>query len=132
LAVATVILAIMSGAVYGYSQRNVHRVSIRPGEVTSITVEVPMQRFGRHKSFAKEANLPVDCEVSAHPAGQGGVRATVATTGHGLHMLRARLRVAADPGARPGRRKRSVDFVIDGEDGWPTATVVVDVKHPLY
>ena len=58
--VATVILAIVSGALFGYAQRNVHRVSIRPGEVTSITVEVPMQRFGRTKSFAKEANLPVD------------------------------------------------------------------------
>jgi len=132
LAVATVILAIVSGAGFGYAQRNVHRVSIRPGEVTSITVEVPMQRFGRNKSFAKEANLPVDCDVSAHARDQQGVRVTVARTGHGLHMLRATLRVAADPGAQPGRTKRSVSFTIDGEGGWPTATVVIDVKPPLY
>ena len=132
LAVATVILAIVSGAGFGYSQRNVHRVSIRPGEVTSITVEVPMQRFGRNKSFAKEANLPVDCDVSARRSNGGGVRVSVTKTDHSLHLLRARLRVAADPGAQPGRTKRSVNFTIDGEGGWPTATVVVDVKHPLY
>jgi hypothetical protein len=132
IAVATVILAIVSGAVSGYTQRNVHRVSVRPGEVTSITVEVPMQRFGRNKSFAKEANLPVACDVSSHARDQRGVRVTVTNTDHSLHMLRARLRVAADPDAQPGRTKRSVHFTIDGEGGWPTATVVVDVKPPLY
>jgi hypothetical protein len=132
IAVATVVGAIAVGAVSGYSQRNVHRVSVRPGEVTSITVEVPMQRFGRNKSFAREANLPVDCDVSAHAHDQRGVRVTVSGTDHGVHMLRARLRVAADPGAQPGRTKRSVYFTIDGESGWPTATVVVDVKQPLY
>ncbi|MHC4081037.1 MAG: hypothetical protein ACYTAU_00295 [Planctomycetota bacterium] len=132
LAVATSILAIVSGAGYGYSQRNVHRVSIRPGEATSITVEVPMQRFGRTKSFAKEANLPVDCDVSAPSRDQGGVRVTVAKTDHSIHILRARLRVAADPGAPTGRTKRSVDFTIDDEGGWPTAIVVVDVKHQPY
>jgi hypothetical protein len=132
IAVATVIVAIVSGALSGYSQRNVHRVSVRPGEVTSFTVEVPMQRFGRNKSFAKEANLPVDCDVSSHARDQRGVRVTVAETNHGVHMLRAELRVAADPGAPPGRTKRSVYFTIDGEGGWPTATVVVDVEQPLY
>ncbi len=132
IAVAMVILAIVSGAGVGSSQRNIHRVSIRPGEVTSITVEVPLQRFGRTKSFAKEANLPVDCDVSARRPDRIGVRVSVAETGHSLHMLRARLHIAADPGAQPGRTKRSVDFTIDGEGGWPTATVIVDVKQPLY
>ena len=91
-----------------------------------------MQRFGRTKSFAKEANLPVDCDVSARRPDRGGVRVSVAETGHSLHILRAKLRITADPGARPGRTKRSVDFTIDGEGGWPTATVIVDVEHPLY
>ncbi len=64
IVVAAVVVFVLGGVGYGYAQRNVYRVSIGPGEATSITVEVPMQRFGWVKSFAKESNLPVRCEVS--------------------------------------------------------------------
>ncbi len=128
IAVATVILAIVSGAGFGYSQRNIHRVSIRPGEVMSITVEVPMQRFGRTKSFAKEANLPVDCNVSARRSNGGGVRvsgsesvtdepssALVACVGH-IHAriaceiapaLRCEMSICCANSLIPGGRPRS-------------------------
>ncbi|MCH8261341.1 MAG: hypothetical protein IIC46_14175, partial [Planctomycetes bacterium] len=112
---------------------NVYRVTIRPGEATTITVEVPMQRFGRAKSFAKELGLPVRCEVSRPSSAPGnrsdGVRVSVLHTSHGLHKMRATLRVAATVGARRGRRTRIIEFTIDGEGDWPEATVVVKVRR---
>ena len=53
LVVLAAVAILAAGAVYLYSQRNVYRVAIGPGEVAYLTVEVPMQRFGRAKSFAK-------------------------------------------------------------------------------
>ncbi len=127
IVVAAVVVFVLGGVGYGYAQRNVYRVSIRPGEATSITVEVPMQRFGRAKSFAKESGLPVRCGVS-RPSSTDGVRVSVMYTSHGLHKMRAKLRVSASGDARPGRRKRHVEFTIDGGGDWPKATVVVKVR----
>ena len=69
IVVAAVVVFVLGGVGYGYAQRNVYRVTIGPGEATTIMVEVPMQRFGRAKSFAKELGLPVRCKIStpAHP-----------------------------------------------------------------
>ncbi len=128
LIVFGIVAAAVTGAVYGYTQRHVHRLSVRPGESKSITVEVPMQRFGRPKSFAKGIGLPVVCTVAARPSEPGGVSVSVVETGHKVHMMWARLSVSADPAAPPGRRRRSVDFEIDGQGGWPTATVIIDVQ----
>ena len=58
IVVAAVVVLVLGGVGYAYAQRNVYRVSIRPGEATTIMVEVPMQRFGRAKSFAKELARP--------------------------------------------------------------------------
>ncbi len=127
IVVAAVVVLVLGGAGYAYTQRNVYRVSIRPGEATTITIEVPMQRFGRAKSFAKETGLPVRCTIS-RPSDVDGVRVSVLHTSHGLHKMRAKLRVSARGDARPGRRKRHVEFTIDGEGDWPKATVVVKVR----
>ncbi len=127
IVVAAVVVLVFGGAGYAYTQRNVYRVSIRPGEATTVTIEVPMQRFGRAKSFAKETGLPVRCEIS-RPSELDGVRVSVLHTSHGLHKMRAKLRVSASGNARSGKRKRHVEFTIDGEGDWPKATVVVKVK----
>ena len=132
IVVAAVVVLVLGGAGYAYTQRNVYRVSIRPGEATTVTIEVPIQRFGRVKSFAKETGLPVRCEISRPSSAPGnrsdGVRVSVLHTSHGLHKMRAKLRVSASGDARPGRRKRHVEFTIDGEGDWPKATVVVKVR----
>ncbi len=128
IVVAAVVVLVLGGAGYAYTQRNAYRVSIRPGEATTVTIEVPMQRFGRVKSFAKETGLPVRCEIS-RSSELDGVRVSVLHTSHGLHKMRAKLRVSASGGARPGRRKRHVEFTIDGEGDWPKATVVVKVRR---
>ena len=125
--VAAIVVFLLGGAGYAYTQRNVYRVSIGPGEATSIMVEVPMQRVGRAKSFAKELGLPVRCKIS-RPSSTDGVRLSVLETSHGLHKMRAKLRVSASSGARPGKRTRHVEFTIDGEGDWPRATVVVKVR----
>lgn len=124
--VTAVVVLVLSGAGYANAQRNVYRVSIMPGQATSIVIEVPMQRFGRSKSFAKELGLPVRCTIS-RPSSADGVRVSVLQTSHGLHKMRAKLRVAATADARPGKRKRSIEFTIDGEGDWPQATMVVKV-----
>jgi hypothetical protein len=130
IVVAAVVVLVLGGAGYAYAQRNVYRVSIGPGEATSITIEVPMQRFGRSKSFAKELGLPVRCTISTPTPGNrsDGVRVSVLETSHGLHKLRAKLRVSASGDAQPGKRTRHVEFTIDGQGDWPRATVVVKVR----
>ena len=128
IVVAAVVVVVLGGVGYAYTQRNVYRVSIGPGKATSITIEVPMQRFGRSKSFAKELGLPVRCTISAPGSRSDGVRLSVLETSHGLHKMWAKLRVVAAVGARPGKRKRHVEFTIDGEGDWPRATVVVTVR----
>ncbi len=127
IVVAAVVVLVLGGAGYAYTQRNVYRVSIGPGEATTIMVEVPMQRVGRSKSFAKALGLPVRCTIS-RPREVDSVRVSVLHTSHGLHKLRAKLRVSASGDARPGKRKRSIEFTIDGEGDWPEATVVVKVR----
>ena len=91
-----------------------------------------MQRFGRAKSFAKELGLPVRCKISRPSSAPGnrsdGVRVSVLQTSHGLHKMRAKLRVSASSEARPGKHTRSIEFMIDGEGDWPEATIVVKVK----
>ena len=137
IVVAVVVVLVLGGAGYAYTQRNVYRVSIGPGEATTITIEVPMQRFGRAKSFAKALGLPVRCTISAPgisaptpaPGNRSdGVRVSVLQTSHGLHKMRAKLRVSASSKARPGKRTRHVEFTIDGEGDWPRATIVVKVR----
>ncbi len=128
IVVAAVVALVLSGVGYTYTQRNVYRVSIRPGQATTITIEVPMQRFGRAKSFAKETGLPVHWGVS-RPSSPDGVRVSVLYTSHGLHKMRAKLRASASGDARPGKRKRHIEFTIDGEGDWPEATVVVKVRR---
>ena len=127
IVVAAVVVLVLGGVGYAYAQRNVYRVSIGPGEATTIMVEVPMQRFGRAKSFAKELGLPVRCKIN-RPGSADGVRLSVLQTSHGLHKMRAKLRVSAAAGARPGKRTRSIEFTIDGEGDWPEATIVVKVR----
>jgi len=129
LVTALVFAAVLVGSIYLFSQRHVYRLSVRPGEVGHVDVAVPMQRFGRSKSFAKELGLPVTCVVSQTTDDDPGVRISVVETGHSLHRLRARLNVEVSRNARPGRRRRSIDFTIDGQGGWPTATVVVKVSR---
>ena len=128
IVVAAVVVLVLGGVGYGYAQRNVYRVSIGPGEATTIMVEVPMQRFGRAKSFAKELGLPVRCKIN-RPSSADGVQLSVLQTSHGLHKMRAKLRVSAAAGARPGKRTRSIEFAIDGEGDWPEATVLVKVRR---
>ncbi len=127
--VALAVVAILAaGTVYLYSQRNVYRVALGPGEVTYLTVEVPMQRFGRAKSFAKQSGLPVRCTVSSPQGTASGVHVSVVETGHKVHEMWAKLRIAAAQSASRGRRRRSIEFTIDGEGDWPPATIIVAVK----
>lgn len=122
-----VVAGVLGGAIYAYGQRHVYRISIDPGEVAFIDVDVPMQRFGRPKSFAKERGLPVTCAVSG--TGSEGVHFAVVRTGHTVHRLRARVRIEASAWARPGTVRRSIEFTIDGQDGWPKAGVIVTVSR---
>ena len=127
IAVALLIAVVLAGSIYLFSQRHVYRVSIRPGEAAYVELEVPMQRFARSKSFAKERGLPVACTVSGSGDDDSGLRVSVVDTGHTVQRLQARLRVEVERGASPGTSRRSIDFTIDGQGGWPTATVVVTV-----
>ena len=127
LVTGLVLAAVVCGSIYLFSQRHVYRLSVRPGEVGHVDLDVPMQRFGRSKSFAKTTGLPVLCVVSQTSDEDPGVRFSILETGHSVHHLRAQLLVEVGPDARPGRRRRSIDFTIDGQGGWPTATVVVSV-----
>ena len=128
LVVLAVVAILAAGAVYLYSQRNVYRVALGPGEVAYLTVEVPMQRFGRPKSFAKQSGLPVRCTVSSPQGAAAGVHVSVVETGHKVHEMWAKLRIAADQSASRGRRRRSIEFTIDGKGDWPPATIIVAVK----
>ncbi len=128
LVVLAVVAILAAGAVYLYSQRNVYRVALGPGEVAYLTVEVPMQRFGRPKSFAKKSGLPVRCTVSSPQGAAAGVHVSVVETGHKVHEMWAKLRIAAAQSASRGRRGRSIEFTIDGEGDWPPATIIVAVK----
>jgi hypothetical protein len=127
LVTALILTAVVCGSFYLFSQQHVYRLSVRPGEVGHVDVDVPMQRFGRSKSFAKALGLPVSCVVSQARDDEPGVRISVLGTEHTLHHLRARLLIEVDPNAHPGKRRRSIDLTIDGQGGWPTATVVVSV-----
>ena len=92
-----------------------------------------MQRFGRAKSFAKELGLPVRCKISrpssasAPGSRSDGVRVSVLQTSHGLHKLRANLRVSASSEARPGKHTRTIEFMSDGDGDWPEAPIVEKV-----
>ena len=127
IAIAIVMTAVLGGSIYLFRQRHVYRVSVGPGEVAYVDLDVPMQRFGRSKSFAKERGLPVVCTVSEPGDDDRGVGVSVVETGHTIHRLRARLRVQASRSASPGSRRRSIKFTIDGHGGWPTAAIVVTV-----
>ena len=127
---AVFVLGGLGGLTWLYGQRHTFTVSVTPGAVASLRVEVPMQHRGGHKSFAKQLNLPVRCTITAASDQSGGVRVSVVETGHGVHKMWALLRVTADPGAAPDRRKQSCAFTIDGQGGWPSATVVVKVTAP--
>ena len=136
LVLGSIVAALLGAAGYAYSQRHVHRVRVAPGTAAEVTIEIPMERFGGSKSFAKEIGLPVSCSIgipdgdggrSGGSENRGGVDVRVLETGHTIHVLRARLRVAAGDDARPGRRKRTVEMTIDGQGGWPTATLIIDV-----
>ncbi len=128
LVVLAVVAILAASAVYLYSQRNVYRVALGPGEVAYLTVEVPMQRFGRPKSFAKQSGLPVRCTVSSPQGEAAGVHVSVVETGHKVHEMWAKLGIAADRSAPLGRRVRSIEFTIDEEGDWPRATILVDVE----
>lgn len=108
-------------------REDLFRVSVAPGTVAWVDVEVPMRRGGRHESFAKEPGLRVRCSVS-DPGGEDHVRLAVVETGHTVHRMRAKLRVEAASWASPGTRTRFVEFTIDGEGGWPVARVLIDVE----
>ena len=86
-----------------------------------------MQHRGGSKSFARQRDLPVRCTVTGPGGHADDVRVSVVETGHRVHKMWAVLRVAADAAALPGRRTRSCEFTIDGQGGWPGATVVVNV-----
>ncbi len=123
-----VVAIVAAGAVYLYSGRNVYRVALGPGEMASLTVEVPMQRFGRPKSFAKQAGLPVRCTVTSPEGAAAGVHVSVVETGHKVHKMWAKLGIAADRGASLGRHVRSIEFTIDEEGDWPRPTIIVEVE----
>ncbi len=103
-------------------------MALGPGEVAYLTVEVPMQRFGRPKSFAKQSGLPVRCTVTSPERAVPSVHVSVVETGHKVHKVWATLRIAAAQSASRGRRRRSIEFTIDGEGDWPPATIIVAVK----
>lgn len=98
-----IVFVIILGLAYIYSQRNVYHVTIVPGDSTLLTIEVPMQRFGRSKSFAKERGLPMRCQITRPNSANSSpndVRVVVVHTEHTLHKMRAKLRVSAkSPGS---------------------------------
>ncbi len=121
--VVVVGVVLLSG--YAYAQRHVTRVDVRAGESAVVQIEIPMQRFARRKSYAKERGLPVRVEVIG--GDEGDVRFTVIKTWHAVHKMRATVRVEAADSARAGRHAATFDFTIDGEGGWPKARVVARV-----
>jgi hypothetical protein len=127
LIVVGALTCVMALGVRAITREEVFRVSVAPGTVTWVDVEVPMQRAGRPKSFVKEFGLPVRCSISAADD-DGDVRLVVVETGHKVHRMWAKLRVEASSWASPGARTRFVEFTINGEGGWPTAKVVITVE----
>jgi hypothetical protein len=123
------IVAVVGAMAAGYrlATRHAFRVTVSPGGVMFVEVEVPMRRFASSTKFAKRPNLPVRCTVSRNDARGDGVTVTVAKTHHTINHLRAKLRVQAARGAPAGHVRREIDFVLDGEGGWPTAELVVSV-----
>ncbi|MHC4416592.1 MAG: hypothetical protein ACYS0G_15070 [Planctomycetota bacterium] len=127
LGVVAIVAALASAAGYAYSQRNVHRVSLGRGETTQITVEIPMERLGG-SSFAKEFNLPVRCTITDPHQVTDGLYVSVIETGHKVQKMWAKLRIIAARDATPGRRRRVLTFTIDGEGGWPQATILINIE----
>jgi hypothetical protein len=123
-------LAGAGAAAYRLATRHVFRVTVEPGEVSFVDVEVPMQRLTRSKSFTitRAFGLPVTCTVSGDDIDADGVRVWAVQTNHTVHHLKARLRVRAGQGISSTTATRSIDFSVDGEDGWPTARLVVKVR----
>ncbi len=124
LALTGIVVAAVLAAGWTYARRNVHHVTVRPGQLVFVTVELPMGQG----SFAKEFDLPVECKVSAPGRDGAGVRIAVASTGHKVRKMWAKLGVSADRGLAAGTRKRSLEFTIDGQGGWPTVTLIVHVQ----
>lgn len=122
-----IVLVIIVGLGYIYSQRNVYHVTIVPGNSASLTIEVPMHRFGRSKSFAKERGLPMRCKIT-RPDKPDDVRVVVVHTEHSVHKMRAKLRVSASRQAPQSKHKWRADFELDGQSDWPQATIVVKVR----
>ena len=128
LLILTVVAGAVGGGAYLYTHRHTFRVVVRPGQSKQVAVEVPMRRLGRRGNTDEKRALQVDCTVKT-PRKDDGVRLSVVHTGHADGKLQARVYVATDPTATPGRRKRRVSFTVADEGGWPKATVVVDVRE---
>jgi hypothetical protein len=86
-----------------------------------------MQRFWEHKSYAKKAHLSVACVGVPEIQANDGVVVTVMDTGHKVHLMWADLQIVAASDAAQGVRKRRFEFAIDGQGGWPSATVIIRV-----
>jgi len=121
------VIAMTAVTGYFFSQRNTYRFSVGPGETIYRPIEIPMQRFWEHKSYAKKANLSVTCTLIHETQADDGVVVTVMDTGHKLHLMWADIQIIAAPDAAEGVRKRRFEFTIDGQGGWPDATVVIRV-----
>lgn len=123
-----IVCVIIAGLVYAFSQRHVYHVTVTPGQSVSLTIEVPMQRFGRSKSFAKERGLPMRCKIT-RPSESDGVRVLVVNTEHTVHKMRANLRVSVGSQAQKSTHKWRADFELDGQGDWPQATIIVKVRN---
>lgn len=125
------LLAIVAcvGSIFGfvYIRRHVYRVNVKPGHTTRLKVELAMQKNWMSKSFVTELGLPVRCRVLT-PGNADQVSLTVTGTGHGLHKLWAELEILAYSDAKSGTRERKLDFTINGQGGWPQATVIIEVR----
>jgi len=121
-------VAVLVGAIYLYTQQHVYRVTVKAGQSVLLKIQVPMQRAGQHKSYAKQRRLPVQCTIYPNDLADGIV-VNVIETGHKVHLMWAQLRVTTITQTPQGLRKRSAAFEIDGQGGWPTATVMIKVTH---
>lgn len=117
----------VAGLGWIHVERNVHRVTLRPGESTFLTVRVPMHRAFHSREYVDELNQPVQCALSS-PGGRRGVWVVVAETGHGIHKMWARLAIRATAKAEPGRHRRDASFTISGDGNWPEAIVIIRVE----
>lgn len=126
LIVLAVVAALLAGATWMLTRRHDVHLSLEPGEVRVVTIEVTLDKPLREKSFVKEFGLPVTCEIMPPSDGRDVVHAVLETS-HSLRKLRARVRVAALDGAAPGRRTYRASFTIAGEGGWKQPRIIVDV-----